>query len=69
VSAGTGDKAKGKIEELKGRVKKGVGGATDDRDLQAEGELDAAKGKGRQAWGDVKNAGKKVKDAVKDATD
>ncbi len=69
MSTGTGDRAKGKLEELKGRAKKGVGAATDDRDLQTEGEIDTAKGKGRQAWGDVKNAGRKVKDAVKDATD
>jgi uncharacterized protein YjbJ (UPF0337 family) len=69
MGAGTGDKTEGKLDELKGKVKEGVGDLTDNRDLEAEGEVDQAKGKGKQAWGDVKNAGEKVKDAVKDATD
>jgi uncharacterized protein YjbJ (UPF0337 family) len=69
MGAGTGDKAEGKVDELKGKVKEGVGGATGNRDMEAEGEIDQAKGKGKQAWGDVKNAARKAKDAVKDATD
>jgi uncharacterized protein YjbJ (UPF0337 family) len=69
MGAGTGDKAEGKLDELKGKVKEGVGDATGDRDLQAEGEVDQTKGKAKQAWGDVKNAGEKTKDAIKDAID
>ena len=58
---GTDDKIDAKGDELKGKVKEGVGDATGDRDLQAEGEVDQTKGKAKQAWGDVKNAGEKTK--------
>jgi uncharacterized protein YjbJ (UPF0337 family) len=64
---GTDDKIDAKGDELKGKVKEGVGDATGDRDLQAEGEVDQTKGKAKQAWGDVKNAGEKAKDAIDDA--
>jgi uncharacterized protein YjbJ (UPF0337 family) len=50
----------GKVDELKGRAKQGVGGATDDHGLQAEGLVDEAKGKVKQAYGDVKE---KIRDA------
>ena len=46
----------GKVDELKGRAKQTVGGATDDHGLQAEGVLDEAKGKVKQAYGDVKQS-------------
>ena len=45
----------GKIDELKGKAKQGVGNATDDPGLQSEGVLDEAKGKVKQAFGDVKD--------------
>jgi uncharacterized protein YjbJ (UPF0337 family) len=52
------DKMKNKAEELSGQGKEAVGDATDNRDLQAEGEKDQAKG-------NLKQAGEKVKDAFK----
>ena len=52
------DKAKNKGEELMGQAKKEAGKATGDEDLQAEGEVDQAKG-------NLKQAGEKVKDAFK----
>jgi uncharacterized protein YjbJ (UPF0337 family) len=52
------DKIKNKAEELSGQGKEAVGKATDDRDLQAEGQKDQAKG-------NVKQAGEKVKDIFK----
>jgi uncharacterized protein YjbJ (UPF0337 family) len=52
------DKIKNKAEELSGRGKEAVGNATDDRDLQAEGQKDQAKGNAKQA-------GEKVKDIFK----
>jgi uncharacterized protein YjbJ (UPF0337 family) len=52
------DKMKNKAEELSGQGKEAVGDATDNRDLQAEGEKDQAKG-------NVKQAGEKIKDAFK----
>jgi uncharacterized protein YjbJ (UPF0337 family) len=44
----------GKVDELKGKAKQGVGKATDDPGLQGEGVIDEAKGKVKQAYGDVK---------------
>ena len=52
------DKMKDKAQELTGRGKEAVGDATDNRDLQAEGQKD-------QAAGNLKQAGEKVKDAFK----
>jgi uncharacterized protein YjbJ (UPF0337 family) len=69
MGSGTGDKAEGKIDELKGKAKEGFGKVTDDEETEAEGKLDQAKGGGKQAWGDVKNAGDKVKESIKDAFD
>ncbi len=56
---GTMDKAKNEAEIAKGKVKEGVGDATDNERMQAEGETD-------QASGNMKQAGEKVKDAFRD---
>ena len=53
-----GDKMEDKAQELAGRAKSAVGGATNDRDLQAEGVKD-------KLAGNLKQAGEKVKDAFK----
>jgi uncharacterized protein YjbJ (UPF0337 family) len=55
---GVDDKAKNKAQELKGQGKEAVGRATDDEELEAEGQADQAKG-------DLKQAGEKVKDAFR----
>lgn len=55
---GTADKAQNKAEELKGKGKQAVGRATDDEELQAEGEVDEIKG-------NLKQAGEKVKDVFR----
>jgi uncharacterized protein YjbJ (UPF0337 family) len=55
---GIDDKADNKAEELKGKVKETVGDASDDKDLQAEGRAEQAKGS-------LKQSGEKVKDAFK----
>jgi uncharacterized protein YjbJ (UPF0337 family) len=52
------DKMKNKAEELTGKGKEAVGDATDNRDLQAEGQTEETKG-------NLKQAGEKVKDAFK----
>jgi uncharacterized protein YjbJ (UPF0337 family) len=52
------DKFDAKADQIKGQVKEGVGRATDDRDLEAEGH-------GDQAKGNLKEAGEKVKDVFK----
>jgi uncharacterized protein YjbJ (UPF0337 family) len=55
---GTDDKIENKAEEMQGKVKEGVGRATDDEELEAEGRAD-------QASGNLKQAGEKVKDVFK----
>ena len=56
----TDDKMRHKAEELKGTVKEGAGRATDDERLEREGRADRTKG-------DLKQAGDKVKDALRGA--
>jgi uncharacterized protein YjbJ (UPF0337 family) len=51
----------GKMDDLKGRVKEGVGAATDDRDLEREGKADRAGGAVKEKVSDAVDA---VKDAV-----
>ena len=53
------DKVDNKSEELGGKVKEGVGKATDDEQLEAEG-------KGDQVKANLKQAGEKIKDAFRD---
>ena len=55
---GLDDKIDNKMEDLGGKAKEGVGSATGDEELQAQG-------KGDQAKSDLKQAGEKVKDAFK----
>jgi uncharacterized protein YjbJ (UPF0337 family) len=55
---GADDKIDNKTEQLKGKAKEGVGRATDDPDLEAEGKTD-------QASGNLKQAGEKIKDVFK----
>ena len=55
---GADDKIENKTEELTGKVKETAGDATDDRDLQAEGQADQTKG-------NLKQAGEKIKDAFR----
>ncbi len=46
----------GKMDELKGKAKQGIGKATDDPGMQGEGMVDEAKGKVKQGFGDLKDA-------------
>lgn len=54
----------GKVDELKGKVKQGVGQATGNPNLQNEGAFDETKGKVKQAYGDFKDT---VKSADREA--
>jgi uncharacterized protein YjbJ (UPF0337 family) len=56
--ASMGDNMENKAQELAGKAKAAAGAATDNRDLQAEGEKD-------KTAGSLKQAGEKVKDAFK----
>ncbi|MDQ3579997.1 MAG: CsbD family protein [Actinomycetota bacterium] len=55
---GLDDKITNKAEEVAGKGKEKAGEATDDKDLQAEGQADQGKS-------NLKQAGEKVKDAFK----
>jgi uncharacterized protein YjbJ (UPF0337 family) len=55
---GLDDKVDNKSEELGGKVKEGVGKATDDKSLEAEGKAD-------QTSSNLKQAGEDIKDAFK----
>ena len=59
--SGTKDKAKGLANEAVGNIKQGVGKATDNDKMRAEGVVQEKKGEAQQAVG-------KTKDAVKKAT-
>lgn len=52
------DKVDNKAEEVGGKVKEGVGKATDDEQLEAEGKADQTSAK-------VKQAGEAIKDIFK----
>ncbi|MDQ0094859.1 CsbD family protein [Paeniglutamicibacter psychrophenolicus] len=58
---GLDDKIGNKAQEAAGKVKEGVGDATDNEKLQAEGARDQAAAKAKQA-------GEHLKDAAKDVT-
>ena len=55
---GTDDKIDNKGEELGGKLKEGIGRASGDEELEAQGQ-------GDQAKSNLKQAGEKVKDAFK----
>ena len=55
---GADDKIANSGESTLGKAKEKLGDATDDRDMQAEGQADKSKA-------DLKQAGEKVKDAFK----
>jgi len=51
------DKAKNKLQEVQGQVKAKAGERTGNKNLQAEGKADTAKG-------NLKNAGENLKDGL-----
>lgn len=55
---GADDKIRNAAEEAGGKVKEGLGKATDNERLEAEGKAD-------QVSADIKQAGEKVKDVFK----
>ncbi|MGZ7458492.1 CsbD family protein [Pseudomonas sp. Ma2-10] len=55
----TGDKVKGMANEAAGNVKQGVGKATDNDKMRAEGVVQEKKGEAQQAVGKAKDALKK----------
>ena len=60
---GTENRTEGKLDDLKGRVKDGVGGLTGDQSLQAEGKIDRIKGKAKDAIGELQQDAGRDRDA------
>jgi uncharacterized protein YjbJ (UPF0337 family) len=63
------DRVEGKIEDVKGRIKRQVGEWTGDEQTQSEGAAQQVKGKIQNAWGKVKDAGREVLDNSKEQID
>ena len=59
------DEIKGKMDDVVGKGKRKVGEAIDDAELQGEGLGQQAKGKIQNAWGNVREGAKDLKDDVK----
>jgi uncharacterized protein YjbJ (UPF0337 family) len=57
---GHDDKMENKVEQIRGQAKEKIGQATGDEALERQGERDQSKA-------NLKQAGEKVKDAIKDA--
>jgi uncharacterized protein YjbJ (UPF0337 family) len=55
---GAGDKVKNKVDDVGGKAKEAIGKLTDDKSTENEGKIDQAKSS-------LKDAGEKVKDALK----
>ncbi|MFC0107652.1 CsbD family protein [Kibdelosporangium aridum] len=60
----TFDKAKDKAEQLGGKAKEGMGEATDNEELEAEGKRDQVTGEAKEAGHDLRDkAAAKIHDA------
>ena len=57
------DELDGKVKQVKGKVKQGIGDLTDDEQLRDEGVADEAEGDVQEGFGTVR---RKVGEAVKD---
>ncbi len=60
------DKAKNKAEEMGGKAKEAAGDATDNRNLEAEGEADQDRAKAKQIGEHLKDAAEDAKDGLSD---
>ncbi len=61
----TTDKIKGLANEAVGNIKQGIGSATGNEKLQAEGKAQELKGEAQKTAGDVKDGVKHAADTVK----
>jgi uncharacterized protein YjbJ (UPF0337 family) len=50
------DKVEGKVDQVTGKLKEGVGAATGDESLEQEGKTDQAKGHVKEGVGKLKDA-------------
>ena len=61
------DEVEGKVENIGGKIKEGIGNLTGDRSLEAEGEADQVEGQSQETWGKLKRGVGDTIDAVGDA--
>jgi uncharacterized protein YjbJ (UPF0337 family) len=55
---------KGAAEQVKGKIKEGVGNLTGNNRLKRDGQVDQIKGKAHKTVGDVKDAGRDLKNNI-----
>ena len=63
------DNLKGKAKDIAGRVERQAGEWTGDEKTQAEGLGRQAEGKVQKAWGDLKDAGERMKNDIRRGND
>jgi uncharacterized protein YjbJ (UPF0337 family) len=56
---------KGAADKAKGAIKEGAGKLTGDKEMEAEGKVDKAKGSAHNVVGDVKDAARDAADSIK----
>jgi uncharacterized protein YjbJ (UPF0337 family) len=56
------DQVEGKVKDVAGRIERQAGEWTGDKEKQAHGALKQVEGKLQNAWGNTKEAGKRVDD-------
>ena len=66
---GIDDKISNATQDIVGKVKEGIGDATDNERLEAEGRADQAEATVRKGVEDMKDGVKNTADKVKDAVD
>ena len=50
------DQVSGKVDQIKGKVKQGIGEAVGNQRLANQGVVDQVKGSAKEVWGNVKDA-------------
>jgi len=63
------DRIEGKMEDLKGQVKRKVGEWTGDKEMESEGAAEQAKGKAQNVIGKIKDTGRDAVDKLKNRRD
>ncbi len=61
------DRVEGKRKDVGGRIERQVGEWTGDTDKQVRGAMTQAEGKVQNAWGNLKDAGKRAAENLPDA--
>jgi uncharacterized protein YjbJ (UPF0337 family) len=60
------DEISGKVDQVVGKVKQGVGEAIGNQKVANQGVIDQAKGAAKETWGNAKDAANQVRESQKD---